>query len=72
MKISKKKIFIVRRAQIGTGRLHSELWDWGVKMTHLYDTYIMSHNLSLVLVDVFLKKVDNASLQRYGPTYAYM
>ena len=24
------------------------------------------------LVDIFLKKVDNASLQRYGPTYAYI
>ena len=42
-------------------------------MTHLYDSYVLHKlNRSLVLVDVFLKKVDNASLQRYGPTYAYM
>ena len=41
------------------------------------DTSVSNHvcinfQAFLVSVDIFLKKVDNASLRRYGPTYAYI
>ena len=40
------------------------------------DTSVSVHHFCLkfpkLSVDIFLKKVDNASLRRYGPTYAYI